>query len=87
MPDVSDIPPAAQAALQGLDVWILDALRRTRHSSHLCVSEALDWIDRLAPRRGILTNLHVDLDYATLAAETPAHVEPAHDGMVIELPA
>ena len=41
---------------------------------------------RAAPRRGVLTNMHLDLDYATLAAELPAHIEPAFDGMVLELP-
>jgi phosphoribosyl 1,2-cyclic phosphate phosphodiesterase len=87
MPDVSDIPADAEPALRGLDVWVLDALRRTGHSSHFSLDQALDWFARLSPRRGVLTNMHVDLDYAAVTAETPAHVEPAHDGMVIELPA
>lgn len=86
MPDVKSIPDAALPALEGLDVWILDALRRAPHPSHLCLAEALDWIGRMGPRRAILTNMHVDLDWKTVNAETPAHVTPAHDGMTIELP-
>jgi phosphoribosyl 1,2-cyclic phosphate phosphodiesterase len=87
MPDVNDIPEASRAQLEGLEVWVLDALRRTPHSSHFSLDDALAWIARAAPRRAVLTNLHVDLDYATLAAETPENVTPAHDGMVIELAA
>lgn len=86
MPDVNVIPPDAQALLSDLDVWVLDALRRTPHPSHLSLSESLAWIDRMKPRRGILTNMHLDLDYATVMAETPETVVPAHDGMTIELP-
>ncbi len=71
----------------GLDVWIVDALRPKPHPSHFSVDEALGWIERLKPKRAILTHMHVDLDYATLKRELPAHVEPAYDGMTIELPA
>jgi phosphoribosyl 1,2-cyclic phosphate phosphodiesterase len=84
-PDVSDIPEASQALLEGLDIWIIDALRYKRHPSHLTVDEALRWIDRLKPRRAILTNLHTDLDYDRLAAELPPHITPAWDGMRVEL--
>ena len=83
-PDLSDIPSESVEALRGLDLWIIDALRYTRHPAHISVSEALDWIDRLKPRRAILTNLHTDLDYAKLAAELPPHVTPAFDGLRIE---
>ena len=47
---------------------------------------AVAWIERLAPRHSVLTHMHVPLDYATVMAETPANVEPAYDGMVIEIP-
>ncbi len=81
--DVSDLDEVAAAALEGLDVWIVDALRYTRHPAHFTVKEALGWIERLRPKRAILTHLHVDLDYEALRRELPAHVEPAYDGMVI----
>jgi phosphoribosyl 1,2-cyclic phosphate phosphodiesterase len=87
LPDVSDIPDDAAAAFEGLDVLILDALRYRRHPSHLNVAEALDWIARLEPRRAVLTNLHVDLDYETLRRTLPDGVEPAYDGMEITIAA
>lgn len=87
LPDVSEIYPKAWADLQGLDCWIVDALRRTPHPSHAHLGRTLEWIDRAAPRRAVLTNMHVDLDYATVAAETPAHIDPAHDGLVLRFPA
>jgi phosphoribosyl 1,2-cyclic phosphate phosphodiesterase len=87
LPDVLEIPEAAWAHLQGLDVWIVDALRRTPHPTHAHLAKTLDWIERVRPARAVLTNMHMDLDYATVAAEVPAHVTPAHDGMTITLPA
>lgn len=81
--DLSGLPAESVAALAGLDVWILDALRYRPHPSHFSVADALDWVARLKPRRAILTNLHADLDYAKLRSELPAHIEPAFDGMTI----
>jgi phosphoribosyl 1,2-cyclic phosphate phosphodiesterase len=72
--------------LQGLDCWILDALRYTPHPTHAHLAQSLEWIARMAPRRAVLTNMHVDLDYATVEAETPDHITPAYDGMVIRYP-
>jgi phosphoribosyl 1,2-cyclic phosphate phosphodiesterase len=83
-PDVSDIPEASEALLRGLDVWIIDALRDTPHPSHFSVEDALGWIERLRPRRAILTNLHTDLDYATLKAALPAGIDVAYDGLTFD---
>ena len=80
-PDARAIPEDSWAALQDLDVWIVDALRWTPHPTHAHVDLALEWIARAKPRRAILTNLHIDLDYQALAARLPANVEPAYDGM------
>jgi phosphoribosyl 1,2-cyclic phosphate phosphodiesterase len=85
--DVKDLPPESVAALAGVDIWILDALRYTPHPSHFSVEEALAWIARIRPRRAILTNLHSDLDYNDLRGKLPAHIEPAYDGMRIVVPA
>ncbi|SIO00832.1 MBL fold metallo-hydrolase [Vannielia litorea] len=86
LPDVSDIPEAAWPVLEGLDIWVLDALRRTPHPSHVHLEKALEWIARAAPARAVLTNMHIDMDYAAVEAETPARVTPAHDGLVLTLP-
>lgn len=83
LPDVSEIYDEALPALEGLDCWVLDSLRRAPHPTHFCLDDALRWIDRMAPKRAVLTNMHNDLDYATLRDETPDHITPAYDGMVI----
>jgi phosphoribosyl 1,2-cyclic phosphate phosphodiesterase len=83
-PDLNDIPPDSIKHLENLDVWIVDALKRTPHPSHLSLPETLQWIERLKPRRAILTNMHLDMDYATLLTELYPSVEPAYDGMTIE---
>jgi phosphoribosyl 1,2-cyclic phosphate phosphodiesterase len=80
-PDVIGVPPESEGFLEGLDLWIIDALRYTRHPSHFSLSEALDWIARMKPRRAVLTNLHTDLDYERLRSELPPGVTPAYDGM------
>ena len=84
--DLSDLPSASAAALTGLDVWIVDALRYRPHPSHFSVEDALGWIDEIKPQRAILTNLHADLDYEELTRKLPPHVEPAFDGLTIEIP-
>ena len=84
-PDVKAIPPESVALLEGLDLWIIDALRYTDHPSHFSLDEAVAWIERMRPRRAILTNMHTDLDYAALRAQLPLHIEAAYDGMQLTL--
>ena len=83
--DLSGMPDESVAALAGLEVWVVDALRYSPHPSHFSLSDALAWIERIKPRRAILTNLHADLDYETLRRQLPPHVVPAHDGLAVEL--
>ncbi|RMH46097.1 MAG: MBL fold metallo-hydrolase [Alphaproteobacteria bacterium] len=83
LPDVAAMNAEAWDALQGVRIWILDALRRDPHPTHSHLAQSLDWIERLGVERAILTNMHYDLDHDTVDAETPDHVTPAHDGMQI----
>jgi phosphoribosyl 1,2-cyclic phosphate phosphodiesterase len=85
LPDVVRIPAVALPHLEGLQVWILDALRRTPHPTHIHLALSLEWIEKLAPRAAVLTNMHIDMDYDTLCAELPAHIRPAFDGMILEM--
>ena len=71
--------------MRGLDLWIIDALRYTPHPSHFSLKQALEQIERAGAKRAILTHMTGDLDYETLKRDLPPHVEPAYDGMVIEL--
>jgi phosphoribosyl 1,2-cyclic phosphate phosphodiesterase len=84
LPDVASIPDDIWPHLSGLRCWIVDALRRDPHPTHSHLSQTLEWIAKVSPARAVLTNMHTDLDYATIAAETAAHIEPAFDGMQLE---
>jgi phosphoribosyl 1,2-cyclic phosphate phosphodiesterase len=83
-PDISDVPASSVPMLEGLDVWIVDALRREGHTSHFSLKQTLGWIERLKPKRAILTHMTSDLDYEDLRRELPPHIEPAYDGLVID---
>ncbi|UYO00277.1 MAG: MBL fold metallo-hydrolase [Devosia sp.] len=83
--DLSGFPGAAHEAISGLDIWIIDALRTTPHPSHLSLAETLGLIEQFAPRMAVLTDMHIDLDYARTDSETPENVTPAFDGMQIDI--
>lgn len=83
LPDVAEIPEAAWPKLENLECFIVDALRHDPHPTHSHLANTLGWIDRVKPRQAVLTNMHIDLDYETLEAETPDHVTPAYDGMTL----
>lgn len=85
-PDLHDLPQAAREELRGLDMLIIDALRYTPHPSHAHLDLTLEWIADLRPRRAIVTNLHVDMDYDTLKGALPEGVEPAYDGLTFDSP-
>ncbi|PYE44572.1 phosphoribosyl 1,2-cyclic phosphate phosphodiesterase [Rhizobium sp. PP-F2F-G20b] len=81
--DVSDFPPETVDKLGGLQTLVIDTLQYQYHPSHLSLDQSLTWIETIAPQRAILTHMHVPLDYDTVMRETPAHVEPAYDGLQI----
>jgi phosphoribosyl 1,2-cyclic phosphate phosphodiesterase len=83
-PDVGGIPDGSVRLLQGLDLWIIDALRPTPHPSHFSVQQALAWIARVGAKRAILTHMTVELDYETLRRQLPPNVEVGYDGMAVE---
>lgn len=86
LPDVSDIPKDVWPTLDGLDVWVLDALRRTPHPTHAHLDLALEWIARAKPRQAVLTNMHIDMDYCEVERDTPDHVIPAYDMLRLSVP-
>ncbi len=83
-PDISGLPETSLPLLEGLDLWIVDALRPTPHPSHFSVKQTLEWIERLSVKRAILTHMTVELDYDALRRQLPPHVEPGYDGMTID---
>ncbi|MEL6258091.1 MAG: MBL fold metallo-hydrolase [Pseudomonadota bacterium] len=82
--DVSELPDATLEQLTGLTVLVVDALRYQPHPTHAHLARTLSWIEMLQPKRAVLTNLHIDLDYKTLCGELPDGVEPGYDGMTLE---
>ena len=83
--DISDMPEDSFDALQGLKVWIVDALRYKPHPTHSHLEKTLGWVERVKPERAILTNLHQDMDYEALKAILPAGVEPGFDQMEVKV--
>lgn len=83
--DTNAIPLESMEKLKGLDVLILDCLRRDRHSTHFSLEEALEVVDLLEPRRTLFTHISHDLEYASTNALLPAGVELAYDGLSVPL--
>jgi phosphoribosyl 1,2-cyclic phosphate phosphodiesterase len=81
--DVKAFDKRADAALAGLDLWIVDALRRAVHPTHSHLEATLSWIAHYRPRRALLTHMDQTMDYGTLCAELPEHIRPAHDGLSV----
>lgn len=87
LPDVSEIPDKAWPLIAGAEIFVCDALRPDPHPSHAHQAQALKWIERAGTPRGVLTNMHIDMDHAEVMDATPDHILPAHDGMVLEVTA
>lgn len=83
--DVVDLDNAAFEVLAGIDTWIVGCLTDHAHPTHADVDKVLGWVERLKPRRTVLTHMSTRLDYDALKARLPAHVEPAYDGLMIEV--
>lgn len=69
---------------QGLDVWVVDALRKRPHPTHPQLSAVLGWVEQFKPRRTALIHMDNSMDYASLCSELPDQVEPGYDGLVLE---
>lgn len=83
--DTNGIPPESMSRLRDLDVLILGALRRRRHTTHFSVEEAIDVARALKPRRTLLTHLSHELDHAETNASLPPGIELAYDGLRVPL--
>ena len=84
--DVAHLDDQAFAALEGIDTWIVDCTRREPHPSHTHMERTLSWIERVKPRQAYLTHMNYTMDYNAINAETPDHVAPAYDGLVLSFP-
>lgn len=84
--DAKNLLPEAFKALEGLKVWIVDALRHMPHATHSHIAQTLGWIKQAHPKRAILTHLSSWTDYDETTAELPKGVEVAYDGLEINIP-
>jgi len=82
--DMSDIPEESYPLLQGLDILVLDALRREPHPTHSHLENSVALVEKIAPRRAYFTHISHDLDHDPTNAELPAHIKLAHDGLTLE---
>lgn len=84
--DCSDIPEASWPLLEGLDVLVIGALRHRPHRRHMTVAQALSVVRRLEPKRTLFTHMTHELDHATLGEQLDDDVQPAWDGLTVEVP-
>lgn len=82
--DLKTIPPDSLAGLLDLDVLVLDCVRIKPHSTHLCLEEALDYIEVLKPKRAFLTHLNHDILHERDSKLLPDNVQFAYDELVVE---
>lgn len=83
--DLVELPEESFSALEGIKVWVVGCLTFNPHPTHAHLDKVLGWIERIKPERAFLTHMTPGLDYEALKARLPAHVEPAYDGLVIEV--
>lgn len=83
--DCNRIPEETCAALRGLDLLVMDALRFKSHPTHMTLDEALGYIERLKPRRALLTHISHDIKHAETSGHLPAGVEIAYDGLEVKV--
>ncbi len=84
--DANHIEPEELVKLKGVEVLVINALRKTKHFSHYCLPEALEVIERVSPRKAYLTHLSHEMGlYAAVSKELPEHVELAYDGLKVDI--
>jgi len=84
--DVKEMPEPAFAALAGIEVWVVDCLSERPNPAHSHLEQTLRWIERVGPRRAILTHMNHSVEYDAWADRLPSGVEPGYDGLEIEIP-
>ena len=85
--DCNEIPDETVAGLQGLDVLVLDGLRYAEHPTHMTIPKALEYIERIGPRRAYLTHMNHEVRHEQVSGQLPAGVELSYDGLVLEVAA
>ena len=72
--------------LEGVDTWVVDcAVRNGPHPTHAHLDLVYEWVERIRPRRTVLTHMGLAMDWGWLRENLPPGIEPGFDGMVLEL--
>ncbi|HNU07336.1 MAG TPA: MBL fold metallo-hydrolase [Pyrinomonadaceae bacterium] len=82
--DLKTIPDESLDGLRDLDVLVLDCVRIKPHSTHLCLEEALAYIERIKPKKAYLTHMNHDILHARDSRLLPDNVQFAYDELVVE---
>ncbi len=83
--DVNQFDDEALSKLSNLKLWIVDCISHKPNSTHLCLEQALEWIERVSPRSAILTHMSHDIDYDYLLKKLPPNIILAYDGLSISI--
>jgi len=83
--DCNMIPDKSRELLTGLDVLVLDALRRKPHVAHFSLQEAIKEAHKIKAKRTVFTHIGHDLDHQKTNEQMPGNMELAYDGLVIEV--
>ena len=81
--DCSELPEATLAALEGVDIMILNCLRERPHPTHLNLERSLGYMERIRPGKGYLIHMCHDLRHEELLGRLPPGIEPAYDGLEV----
>ena len=83
--DCHELPEATVEKLKGVDTLVLNCLREREHPTHLSLQRALGYVERIAPRRTYLIHMCHDFTHEEWLAKLPKGVEPAYDGLEVEI--
>lgn len=83
--DVVGLDEPAFTVLAGVDTWVVGCFQRGRHRTHAWLSQVLEWVARLRPRRTVLTHMGTDMDWAWLGAHLPPGIEAGYDGQLLQI--
>jgi phosphoribosyl 1,2-cyclic phosphate phosphodiesterase len=84
--DVVMMPEESMATLEGIHTWVVGCFQRKPHPVHAHIDLVRQWVERLKPRRTILTHMGHDLDWHWLRHNLPDGIEAAWDGQMLQVP-
>ncbi|MGL4426711.1 MAG: MBL fold metallo-hydrolase [Alphaproteobacteria bacterium] len=83
--DVVSLSPEALALLEGIDLWVVDCMDIAPRPTHAHLELTLSWIEKIKPKKALLTHMGQAMDFETLCQKLPPGVEPAYDGLMLDL--